>query len=40
VTMCACPEDAGAVLAALRLRGMGYADVWPLDGGIDAWNRK
>lgn len=37
VTMCACPEDAAAVIAAQRLQKMGYANAWPLEGGIEAW---
>jgi len=37
VTLCACPEDAGAVRAASELRNMGYGSVRPLKGGYDAW---
>ncbi len=37
VTMCACPEDASAVLAARRLMEHGYLSVRPLKGGFDAW---
>ena len=37
VTLCACPEDAGAVEAARRLLAAGYVDVRPLRGGYDAW---
>jgi membrane protein DedA with SNARE-associated domain/rhodanese-related sulfurtransferase len=37
VTMCACPQDAGAIDAARRLVAQGYLDVRPLKGGYDAW---
>jgi rhodanese-related sulfurtransferase len=37
VTLCACPEDAGAILAALRLIEDGYQSVRPLKGGYEAW---
>jgi len=37
VTLCACPEDAGAILAARRLLDEGYVSVKPLRGGYDAW---
>lgn len=37
VTLCACPEDAGAVQAARRLRAAGYLSVRPLQGGYEAW---
>lgn len=37
VTLCACPEDAGAVQAACRLAGAGYRSVRPLKGGYEAW---
>ena len=37
VTLCACPEDAGAVQAARHLLNAGYASVRPLQGGYDAW---
>ena len=37
VTLCACPEDAGAVAAARRLLDQGYVSVRPLTGGYDAW---
>lgn len=37
VTLCACPEDAGAVQAARSLLGAGYLSVRPLAGGYDAW---
>ncbi|WP_374262748.1 VTT domain-containing protein [Zoogloea sp.] len=37
VTLCACPEDAGAIQAAVRLRDAGYRSVRPLDGGYAAW---
>lgn len=37
VTLCACPEDAGAVQAAHRLLKAGYRSVRPLQGGYAAW---
>jgi membrane protein DedA with SNARE-associated domain/rhodanese-related sulfurtransferase len=37
VTLCACPQDAGAILAARRLMTEGYARVKPLQGGYEAW---
>lgn len=37
VTLCACPEDAGAVQAATRLLDLGYLSVRPLQGGYEAW---
>lgn len=37
VTLCACPEDAGAIQAAHRLLKAGYLSVRPLQGGYAAW---
>ena len=37
VTLCACPEDAGAIQAARRLLDAGYISVRPLKGGYEAW---
>ncbi|WP_284615111.1 VTT domain-containing protein [Aquabacterium humicola] len=37
VTLCACPEDAGAVLVARELLRDGYLSVKPLRGGYEAW---
>lgn len=37
VTLCACPEDAGAIQAARRLLESGYVSVRPLQGGYEAW---
>lgn len=37
VTICACPEDAGAIQAARHLLNDGYLSVRPLRGGYDAW---
>lgn len=37
VTLCACPQDAGAIQAARQLLGRGYLSVRPLQGGYDAW---
>ena len=40
VTLCACPQDAGAIEAAQRLLAQGYLDGRPLKGGYDAWIRE
>jgi membrane protein DedA with SNARE-associated domain/rhodanese-related sulfurtransferase len=37
VTLCACPEDAGAIQAARHLLEQGYLSVKPLRGGYEAW---
>ncbi len=37
VTLCNCPEDAGAIQAASRLLDAGYQSVRPLLGGYEAW---
>jgi len=37
VTLCACPQDAGAIQAAHKLIDRGYASVRPLSGGYEAW---
>jgi membrane protein DedA with SNARE-associated domain/rhodanese-related sulfurtransferase len=37
VTLCACPEDAGAIQAARMLLGEGFLSVRPLKGGYEAW---
>ncbi len=37
VTICACPQDAGAVHAAQSLQKLGYRNAFPLRGGFDAW---
>lgn len=37
VTLCNCPEDAGAIQAAHRLLKAGYLSVRPLQGGYEAW---
>lgn len=37
VTICACPQDAGAVQAAQSLQKLGYRNAYPLRGGFDAW---
>ena len=37
VTVCACPQDAGALQAAHDLLKRGYQSVRPLRGGFDAW---
>jgi membrane protein DedA with SNARE-associated domain/rhodanese-related sulfurtransferase len=40
VTLCACPEDAGAIQAARRLLEQGFISVRPLKGGYEAWVRE
>lgn len=35
VTICACPQDAGAVFAAQELQDLGYHNAFPLAGGFD-----
>ena len=37
VTLCACPQDAGAIEAARLLLEQGYSSVRPLRGGFEAW---
>lgn len=37
VTLCACPEDAGAIQAARHLLDAGYRAARPLQGGYEAW---
>jgi len=37
VTICACPQDAGAIHAAQSLQKLGYRNAYPLRGGFDAW---
>jgi membrane protein DedA with SNARE-associated domain/rhodanese-related sulfurtransferase len=37
VTLCACPEDAGAIQAARQLLDEGFLSVRPLKGGYEAW---
>lgn len=37
VTLCACPEDAGAIAAARHLLNDGYLSLRVLHGGYDAW---
>lgn len=37
VTICACPQDAGAVQVAHALQQLGYSQAHPLRGGFDAW---
>jgi membrane protein DedA with SNARE-associated domain/rhodanese-related sulfurtransferase len=37
VTLCACPQDAGAIQAARRLLDQGFISVRPLKGGHEAW---
>lgn len=37
ILYCDCPGDAGSVAIARLLRERGFARVWPLAGGVDAW---
>jgi rhodanese-related sulfurtransferase len=37
IIFCTCPNEAGAVQAALLLMARGFARVRPLQGGFDAW---
>jgi membrane protein DedA with SNARE-associated domain/rhodanese-related sulfurtransferase len=37
ITICACPQDAGAVQVAQRLQKLGYRNAHPLLGGFDTW---
>ncbi len=38
VLYCACPRDAASVQGAWKLREIGFTQVWPLAGGIEAWH--
>lgn len=38
ILYCDCPRDASSVEGAKRLRRLGFSRVWPLTGGLDAWN--
>jgi membrane protein DedA with SNARE-associated domain/rhodanese-related sulfurtransferase len=37
IVYCACPNEASAALIAKKLIKLGYTEVRPLKGGIDAW---
>lgn len=37
ITVCACPQDAGAVHVAQELQALGYKNAFPLAGGFDTW---
>lgn len=37
VVYCDCPNDASAATVAKKLKGLGFANVYPLEGGIGAW---
>jgi membrane protein DedA with SNARE-associated domain/rhodanese-related sulfurtransferase len=39
VVFCNCPAEATAAQVAVSLRGFGFARVYPLQGGLDAWQR-
>lgn len=38
ILYCDCPRDASSVEGARMLRKLGFTRVWPLHGGIEAWN--
>jgi membrane protein DedA with SNARE-associated domain/rhodanese-related sulfurtransferase len=38
ILYCDCPRDASSVEGARRLRKLGFTRVWPLHGGVGAWN--
>jgi membrane protein DedA with SNARE-associated domain/rhodanese-related sulfurtransferase len=38
ILYCACPQDASSVEGTKRLRKLGFTRVWPLAGGLSAWN--
>jgi membrane protein DedA with SNARE-associated domain/rhodanese-related sulfurtransferase len=38
VLYCACPWDASSVEGTKRLQRLGFTRVWPLAGGLGAWN--
>lgn len=38
ILYCDCPRDASSVEGARRLRKLGFTRVWPLAGGLEAWN--
>jgi membrane protein DedA with SNARE-associated domain/rhodanese-related sulfurtransferase len=40
VTLCACPQDAGAIEAARRLLDQGFLSARPLKGGYEAWRQE
>ncbi len=37
ITICACPQDAGAIQVARNLQKLGYSNAHPLRGGFEAW---
>jgi len=39
VLFCDCPREAAAAQVAVRLRDFGFMRVYPLEGGLDAWQR-
>jgi len=38
ILYCDCPRDASSVEGARALRKLGFTRVWPLHGGVEAWN--
>jgi membrane protein DedA with SNARE-associated domain/rhodanese-related sulfurtransferase len=38
VLYCECPQDASSVEGTRSLRKLGFTRVWPLRGGLEAWN--
>ena len=39
VLFCNCPREAAAAQLTVRLREFGFARVYPLEGGLDGWER-
>jgi membrane protein DedA with SNARE-associated domain/rhodanese-related sulfurtransferase len=39
VLFCNCPREAAAAQVTVRLREFGFARVYPLEGGLDGWER-
>jgi membrane protein DedA with SNARE-associated domain/rhodanese-related sulfurtransferase len=39
VLFCNCPREAAAAQVTVRLRELGFARVYPLEGGLDGWER-
>jgi membrane protein DedA with SNARE-associated domain/rhodanese-related sulfurtransferase len=40
VIYCACPNEISAARLAARLRAAGYRNIWALQGGYEAWERR
>ncbi|MDB5987807.1 MAG: Thiosulfate sulfurtransferase GlpE [Nevskia sp.] len=39
IVYCSCPNEASAAALAQRMRKLGFAEVRPLHGGLDAWRK-